>query len=99
MIDDRSRGNNEEKITNAYINIKKENGCVVQSSEVSSATICRKSDISLAGMIVIIVCPEAKTIVLLSWVYGWPRQLECQLEEKMGFIVRSWALELGLSWA
>ena len=43
--------------------------------------------------------PEAKTIVLLSWVYSWPRQLECQLVEKMGFIVRSWALELGLSWA
>ena len=42
---------------------------------------------------------EAKIIVLLSWVYSWLRQLECQLEEKMGFIVQSWAYELGLSWA
>jgi hypothetical protein len=46
-----------------------------------------------------IIVTEAKTIVLLSWVYSWPRQLECQLVEKMGFIVWSWALELDLSWA
>ena len=39
MIDDCSRGINEENIANAYDKIRQEYGLVVQSSEVSSAII------------------------------------------------------------
>ena len=86
LIDDCSRGINDENIANAYDKIRQEFGLVVQSGEVSTFLITgiirssrHRDSRSWEGVIEIIVCPAPRWKVWCkamiedqSWVWCWP---------------------------